>query len=205
MPAHLAVDAVGVALQPPQPPHSPQPPQPPFEIFDPMAWDMAAMNAWLVGEGFTKEARTALLRKFHSGDALFALTEQGLKDSVGGPFEVIGTRKRLLKARKMLMEDAWRRATPHAANGGMLVLDVFGTIEDGNDVLRRLRGTAAFAQSKAAAAQHEWVKRGNAQPWQTAGHRKIAGVSGTTAVVLEGIFNFVPGVPPLVTWWCCYL
>ena len=169
--------------------------QPPAAIFDPLEWDMAEMNAWLVHGGFAKQARRALLLKVNTGAMLFALTEQQLSDEVGGPFAVLGARKRLLALRRTLLEDALSAATPAAARSGVMVLDVDGTIEEAKALLRKLRATAAHAQSDAAAAEHAWVKGGNAQPWQRSHSRKVAGVAGTVAVVLEGIFHLMPAVP----------
>jgi hypothetical protein len=170
-----------------------QPPPPP-PLLDPTQWTETQLAEWFSKEGFAPAAAEALRAHSICGAAFFELSEAELKSEVGGPFMVLGVRKRLLACRKALMEEALLAAKRAAADG------------NSGDSSRRLRSaasfkelqaSAAFAESEQEASQHEWVKHGNAQPWQKRDFKAMGEKAGYAVVVVEAIIVFVPSVPPI--------
>ena len=168
-----------------------QPPPPP-PLLDPTQWTETQLAEWFSKEGFAPAAVEALRAHSICGAAFFELSETELKSEVGGPFMVLGVRKRLLACRKALMEEALLAAKRAAA--------------DGNSGSRRLRSaasfkelqaSAAFAASEQEASQHAWVKHGNARPWQKRDFKAMGEKAGYVVVVVEAVIAIVPGVPPI--------
>ena len=169
-------------------------PPPPPPLLDPTQWTEAQLAEWFRKEGFAPTAAEALRAHSICGAAFFELSEEELKNEVGGPFVVIGVRKRLLACRKALMEEALVAAKRAAAGGNGA--DSGARLRSAAS-FKELQASAAFAASEVEASEHEWVKHGNAQPWQKRDFKAMSEKAGYGVVVVEAMIVFVPGVPPI--------